>query len=219
MPPEYGLSIRAGIVLIPVMALTQQQQRLVRRDPRLQSVFEATGPRPRFYRQPDVYLGLLASVMAQQLSGKAADTIFGRFLNLFPDRYPAPDILMTLTDEALRGAGVSRQKATYVREIARFARTEGLSRTDLAPLADEQVIDRLTRIKGVGRWTAEMILMFSLGRPDVLPVDDLGIQQAMIRLYGLRVRGPALRRRMVAIAEAWRPHRTYVCCCLWRWKA
>jgi DNA-3-methyladenine glycosylase II len=122
-----------------------------------------------------------------------------------------------MTEDELRTAGVSRQKAGYLRNVAAFALTHDLSARALADLPDEEVIRELTQIKGVGRWTVEMLLMFTLGRPDVLPVDDLGIQNAMKRLYRLRGTGRALHRRMVAIAENWRPHRTLVCRHLWPW--
>jgi len=200
------------------MALTILQKRLAERDPKLIPVFEAVGPRLRRYRQEDIYFGLLSAITAQQLSGKAADTIFGRFLDLFSDRYPHPEKILELPVEHMRGAGLSRQKLEYIRNIARFALEFGISKKILERMSDEEAIAYLTRIKGVGRWTAEMVLMFGLGRPDVLPVDDLGIQQAMIKLYSIRSKGRTLGKRMTIKAEVWRPHRTYVCCCLWRWK-
>jgi len=200
------------------MALSKLQKQLVSQDPVLIPVFESVGPRRSHYRQDDIYFGLLSAITAQQLSGKAADTIFGRFLDLFPDRYPHPEKIFQRTVEQMRSAGLSRQKSDYIRNIARFALEFGITREILDRMSDEEVIDYLTRIKGVGRWTAEMVLMFGLGRPDVLPVDDLGIQQAMIKLYSMRSRGRALRKRMTVKAEAWRPHRTYVCSCLWQWK-
>lgn len=169
-------------------------------------------------RGSDIYLDLLESILSQQLSVKAAATIHERFLDLFPQRYPEPQRLRALSDEALRVAGVSRQKAGYVRNVAAFAADRGLDRKRLARLTDDEVIMHLTQIKGVGRWTVEMLLMFSLHRPDVFPVDDLGIQVAMKKLYRLRSEGRALRQRMEQIAEAWRPYRTHACKCLWRWR-
>lgn len=166
--------------------------------------------------RPDPYLDLLESILSQQLSVKAAATIFGRLLALFPRRRPTPARLASLTDADLRAAGVSRQKAGYLRHVATFAATGGLRLARLRRLTDEEIIRHLTPIKGVGRWTVEMLLMFTLGRPDVFPADDLGIQNAMKRLYGLRGHGPRLRRRMERIAERWRPHRTLACRHLWR---
>ena len=169
-------------------------------------------------RNSDLYLDLLSSIMAQQLSVNAADTIFARFLDLFPDRYPSPALLSAMSDEHLRTAGVSRQKAGYVRHVAAFAVAQGFDRRAIDRMTDDEVIAHLTQIKGVGRWTVEMLLMFSLNRSDVFPVDDLGIQIAMKKLYGLRGEGRALRQRMIRIAEAWRPFRTHACKCLWRWR-
>lgn len=190
---------------------------LARRDPALAGIMKGRTPfAPR--ARPDPYMDLLQSIVSQQLSVKAADTIFQRLLALFPRRYPSPDRLAAMSDDALRAAGVSRQKAGYLRNVAVFARGGGLRLARLRAMTDDEVIAHLTAIKGVGRWTVEMLLMFTLGRPDVFPVDDVGIQAAMIRLYGLRVRGRALRVRMEKIAAAWRPHRTAACQFLWQWR-
>ena len=190
---------------------------LARRDPRLARIMKGRQPfRPP--ARPDPYRDLLQSIISQQLSVKAADTIFARFLALFPRRQPTPARLVALSDEVLRSAGVSRQKAGYLRNVAAFARTGGLRHARLRTYTDEQVIEHLTAIKGVGRWTVEMLLMFTLQRPDIFPVDDVGIQAAMIRLYGLRVRGRALRAHMEQIAARWRPYRTVACHFLWQWR-
>lgn len=190
---------------------------LIRRDPRLALVLKTVRPlRPP--PRPDPYRDLLQSIISQQLSVQAADTIYARFLDLFPRRQPSPSRLLAWSDEALRSAGVSRQKAGYLRNVARFARTGGLQYARLRAASDDEVVARLTSIKGVGRWTAEMLLMFTLGRPDVFPADDVGIQAAMIRLYGLRSRGRVLRARLEQIAGRWRPYRTTVCRALWQWR-
>jgi DNA-3-methyladenine glycosylase II len=180
-----------------VTRLAPALRELARRDPRLARIMKDRQPfRPP--ARPDPYRDLLQSIISQQLSVQAADTIFARFLDLFPRRQSTPARLAALSDAVLRGAGVSRQKAGYLRNVAVAAlhgrpapcphlRTVFGRRSDRAPL---------TAIKGVGRWTAEMLLMFTLDRPDVFPVGDVGIQAAMIKLYGLRVRGPALRRRV-----------------------
>lgn len=126
--------------------------------------------------------------------------------------------MSALSPEDLRAAGVSRQKAQYIQNVARFFQEEQLLQKDWSKLDDQAIIDNLTVIKGVGRWTVEMLLMFTLRRPDVMPTDDLGIQQAMIQLYGLEERGRPLHRKMTAIAEGWRPYRTYACRYLWKWR-
>ena len=136
-----------------------------------------------FEKQRDPYRALVRAVVFQQLSGKAAATIFGRFLDLFPRRYPEPRRLVRMTVGQLRKAGVSRQKAGYLRNVAAFARQGGLERARLERMRDEDLMERLTAIKGVGRWTVEMLLMFALGREDVFAVDDLGIQNAMAAIY------------------------------------
>lgn len=188
---------------------------LAARDPVLARIIDVARPFA-IDADPDPYVDLLQAIVSQQLSVRAADTIWGRFLGLFPRGRPAPARVLGLGDADLRAAGVSRQKAGYLRNVARFARDGGLRRARLERMTDEQIIEHLTRIKGVGRWTVEMLLMFSLRRPDVLPVDDVGIQSAMKTLYGLRGSGRELHARMRRIAEAWRPHRTLACCYLWR---
>lgn len=190
---------------------------LAKQDPVLARIITRPHPFP-LYGKTDLYADLLQAIVSQQLSVKAADTIFSRFLDLFPRRRPAPALLLALRNEKLRAAGVSRQKAGYLKAVARFERIGGLAPRKLRALDDEQVIAHLTRIRGVGRWTAEMLLMFSLHRPDVFPADDLGIQQAMRRLYGLRGEGPRFKRRLQGIAENWKPYRTLACRYLWHWK-
>ena len=193
-------------------------QHLVASDPVLARII--TGQPPlKAYRNGDLYLDLLQSIISQQLSVKAADTIYGRFLDLFPGRYPEADRLIRMRLERLRSAGVSRQKAGYLQNVARYARENGMAAHQLRSLSDEEIIAALSTIKGVGRWTVEMLLMFPLNRPDVFPVDDVGIQQAMKSLYRLRHEGKPFRKRIAKIAEAWSPHRTLACKYLWRWRS
>lgn len=191
---------------------------LATRDPKLKPALKDRRPFAWAPADRDLYLTLIGSIISQQLSNQAAETIHGRLLDLFPKRHPDPKRLLAMTLPTLRAAGVSKQKAGYLKNVARFALKGGLDRSTLAKLSDDELIDHLTQIKGVGRWTAEMLLMFSLNRPDVLPVDDVGIQNAMKALYGIRLKGPRLRRRMVEIGEAWRPYRTWACKFLWRWR-
>lgn len=166
-----------------------------------------------------VWQDLCASIMGQQLSVKVAAIINQRFVQLFPRKKPTPEKLLALPFETLRGIGLSNAKARYVREVANFHLTNGIELKKLNKLSDEEVIIYLTQIKGVGRWTAEMLLMFTLGREDVFAVDDLGIQQAMIKLYGLDPSNKkALREEMIKISGKWSPYRTYACLHLWAWK-
>jgi DNA-3-methyladenine glycosylase II len=166
----------------------------------------------------NLYQSLIHAIVSQQLSVKAAATIYQRFLNLFPGNDPAAEIVLRLDDEQLRNCGLSYQKAGYLKNIAHFSITNGLDYRKLYRKTDEDLIAHLTQIKGVGQWTVEMILMFSLNRPDVFPVDDLGIQNAMKKLYRLEGKGKQLHQQMIQVAEQWRPYRTIACRHLWRWK-
>lgn len=165
----------------------------------------------------DIYLALLRAIVSQQISTKAAAAIWRKVQHLFlPDGYPEPAVLLTLSDEELRAAGLSYQKASYLRAIAEFALRDQLDHAHLSQLSEEDFTKHLTQIKGVGRWTAQMIQMFALDQPDVFPEGDLGVQNAMRRHYGLEETGRALLRRMTEIAEAWRPYRSVACKYLWR---
>jgi DNA-3-methyladenine glycosylase II len=173
---------------------------------------------PKRFRCDDLYLHLLEAIVSQQLSVKAADTIFRRFCDLFPNRYPRPERLVKMPLRRLRNAGLSRQKAGYMRNVAAFAIKYDFSPARLRRMDDAAVIEHLTTIKGVGQWTVEMLLMFPLDRADIFPADDVGIQNQMKKLYSLRGNGRALKKRMAKIAENWRPHRTAACKYLWYWK-
>jgi len=190
-------------------------QYLIRKDPALKRVIDGRAP-VRRYHEHDVYLSLLASIVSQQLSVKAADTIFRRFLDLFPDHYPHPERLLRKRSSTLRKAGLSRQKASYLKAVAAFAKRRGMDYSVLNRMSDRAIIELLTEIQGVGRWTVEMLLMFPLDRPDVFPADDLGIQRAMKSLYRLRVSGPRLKPRLERIAERWRPYRSIACKYMWQ---
>ncbi|UPL47849.1 DNA-3-methyladenine glycosylase family protein [Hymenobacter sublimis] len=165
----------------------------------------------------DLYLALLRAIVSQQISTKAAAAIWRKVQALFPpDGYPAPAALLLLTDEDLRAAGISRQKAGYLRAIADFAQQDQLDHAHLSQLSEEEFTRHLTQIKGVGRWTAQMLQMFALDQPDVFPEGDLGIQNAMRRHYGLPETGRALLKRMLEVAEPWRPYRTLASKYLWQ---
>jgi DNA-3-methyladenine glycosylase II len=170
-------------------------------------------------RQKDVHHYLVASIMSQQLSAKVANTILKRYLDIYGGRIPPPKEILATAFETLRGIGLSNAKVNYVHNVARFAMEEGIDFPRLHKMDDEAVISYVTRIKGVGRWTAEMLLMFSLGRPDVFAIDDLGIQTAMIRLYKLdNTDKKAFRAALLRISQKWSPYRTYACMHLWQWK-
>ena len=165
-------------------------------------------------QKADNFSAIVQAITSQQLSTKAASTIYGRIAVHFPDGVPTPAGLAALDDETLRTAGLSRQKVSYIRDLCAKVQDGTLPLDDLATLEDEATIEAITRVKGLGRWSAEMFLMFKLHRPDVLPVDDLGIVKAMQRAYRLRKRPSP--KRMQQIAEPWRPYRSVACWYLWR---
>ena len=165
----------------------------------------------------DLYLALLRAIVSQQISTKAAAAIWKRFQALFPpEGYPEPREVLALSEEELRAAGLSRQKAGYLRAIAGYNERGLLDYEHLTSLSEEAFTQHLTAIRGVGRWTAQMLQMFALDQPDVFAEGDLGVQNAMRRLYGLSETGRALQRRMLLIAENWRPYRTLACKYLWQ---
>jgi DNA-3-methyladenine glycosylase II len=169
-------------------------------------------------RRRDIHLHLCNSILGQQLSTKVARVIRKRFLDLYPGK-PSPEEILATPHETLRSIGLSGAKANYVHNVARFAIEPGMDYRMLGKMNNEEVIDHLTQIKGVGRWTAEMLLMFTLGREDVFAVDDLGIQQAMIRLYKLdQSDKKKLKEDMLRISAKWSPYRTFACLHLWRHK-
>jgi DNA-3-methyladenine glycosylase II len=156
---------------------------------------------------------LVAAIVHQQITGKAAASICKRLCTLNRGRWPRPDQIAAASDEALRACGLSRQKIGYLRDLTAHEEN-GPSLRRLSLLPDEEVIEALTAVRGIGRWTAEMYLMFRLGRPDVLPVDDLGVRKAMQRAYRKRaLPKPDWMRKQ---AESWRPWRTVASWYLWR---
>lgn len=164
-------------------------------------------------------LRLCASVMSQQLSTKVAQVIYQRFLALFHGDEPKAEQIVDASPIELRAIGLSNAKVAYVQNIARFHLEHGIDRKRFDTMTDDEIIIYLTQIKGIGRWTAEMLLMFSLGRPDVFAADDLGIQNAMIKLYNLdRADKTVFREELFRISSKWRPYRTFACLHLWHWK-
>ncbi len=167
--------------------------------------------------EPDLYEALTRSVLGQQISVKAAAAIWQRFHQQFATGGVLhPEAILAEPDDTFRTLGLSRQKTTYVKAISRFALDGHLALDQLQPMTAEALTAHLTQIKGVGPWTAEMIQMFALDRPDVFSAGDLGIQNAMRRLYDLPEKGKALHQRMHQIADCWKPYRTLACRYLWK---
>jgi len=188
---------------------------LLRRDPILAALIRKHGPCGLAAAQrADHFSALVRAIVGQQLSTKAASTIHKRLVDLMAGGCATPEAVACLTDAQLRAVGLSRQKSAYLRDLcAKVA--DGTVRLDaLERMTDDDVIVELTKVKGVGRWTAQMFLMFRLHRPDVLPVGDLGIVNAVKRVYGLRK--PPTAQRIAKIGDAWRPYRSVASWYLWR---
>ena len=164
----------------------------------------------------DIYHSLLGSIVSQQLSTKVVKIIWRRFTDLFVDGYPDAESLLSKDHDLLRGIGLSNNKARYVKNVAEFKLVNDMSFNYLQTLEDEHIIDYLTQIKGVGKWTVQMILMFPMDRPNVFPVDDLGIQNAMKSLYNIDLEKNELKRRMNEIARVWEPYKTVASKYLWQ---
>jgi DNA-3-methyladenine glycosylase II len=192
---------------------TKARRLLARRDPVLRDLMRAHGPCGLAARQhSNPFKALARAIVGQQLSAKAAATIFSRFEALY-DAFPTPAQVLATPDERLRAVGFSSQKLGYVRDLCRRIEEGQLPLDVLERMEDEAIIEALTQVKGVGRWTAEMFLIFRLQRPDVLPLGDLGIVKAVQRAYKLR-KAPS-PDRLTRIGEAWKPYRSVACWYLW----
>jgi len=168
---------------------------------------------------PNIPVRIMASIISQQLSTKVAKVIFKRFLELYKGKEPKPQQVLDTPFNALRGIGLSNAKVSYVQNVASFCIEHKITDKKLLVMPNEEIIDLLVQIKGVGKWSVEMLLMFTLGREDVFAVDDLGIQQAMTRLYKLDAADKkGMKEKMLKLSAKWSPYRTYACLHLWRWK-
>ena len=179
---------------------------------KVQSRFDALGT------NDDLYISLLRSIVSQQLSTKAASTIYGRFLDLFPDKYPNASLIIETKEEQLRAAGLSFQKISYIKAVAQYSLTNNLSQAHINQLSNDEIITELTSIKGVGKWTVEMILIFGLKRLDVFPYDDLIVKNRIIKMYNITSKGKQLKADCHQIAEQWKPYRSIASLFLWESK-
>lgn len=175
---------------------------------RVGSLPEITPRKPREY-----FASLCVEIINQQLSNKAADSIEKRFTELFPRKRILPDVVLQLSGESLRNTGVSWSKVQYIKDLAKKADSREVALSQLSHLGDEEVIQELTKVKGIGRWTAEMFLMFTLARPDIFSFGDLGLRRAIKKLY--RLRDPA-REELETITFKWSPYRTFASRILWK---
>lgn len=194
-------------------SLSRGRRALIRRDPVLGAVVKEVGPCGLAARG-DPYRQLLRSVVHQQLAGSAARAIDARFRAPWRGRYPRPELLLAAPDAQLRAAGLSRQKIAALRAVAAAFAGGELSNRRLRRMEDEAVVEAVTRVRGIGDWTAHMMLMFCLGRPDVLPVGDYGVRKGAQHLYGLT--DLPKPRELEALAEPWRPWRSIAAWYLWR---
>ena len=187
-------------------------------DPVMAALIDRLGPldeeQRRRGRPAEPYAALVRSIVGQQLSTKAARTIYERLVALFHDHTPTPEELLKADTDKMRAAGLSRPKISYLRSLAEHVISGELELDRLTELPDEEVTEQLTAVKGLGQWTADMFLIFHLGRPDVLPVGDLGVRRAVEREYGLPDLPDAAQ--LTEIAEPWRPSRSLASLYLWR---
>ncbi|MGN6603090.1 MAG: DNA-3-methyladenine glycosylase family protein [Ginsengibacter sp.] len=188
------------------------------KDKRLKKLIES---QPVFVleKRNKVYLRLCSSILSQQLSTTVAKVLYKRFLGLYNGKEPTAKQILNTPAETFRSIGFSNAKASYVHNVCRFFIENKITDAQLHKLSNEEVIDLLTQIKGVGKWTVEMILMFTLGREDVFAVDDLGLKQSVIKLYNIKETDKKLLvKRIEKISLKWSPYRTYASRYLWNWK-
>lgn len=190
-------------------------QKQLSKDPKLKKVMTKMSLAPLPSRG-GVYEALIRSIVGQQLSIKAAASIYKRFLALFENEAHPPEAILKTDHEVLRGCGFSNSKAKYVKNVAQYFLDN--PNEDWESLSDEAIIEKLTSIKGVGRWTVEMILMFALFRENVFPIGDLGVRNGMIALYDVKSEGKTQMAELTEIAEQWKPFRSYGSRLMWLWK-
>jgi DNA-3-methyladenine glycosylase II len=208
----------AGTVAAPKLDVERGTRHLRRKDPVMRDLIKRVGKLDlearRRGRPADAYGALLRSIVGQQLSTKAARSIYTRVAALYGDRTPDPEELLATDPEELRGAGLSRAKVAYMRSLAEHVLSGRLELDRLDELPDEDVSAELTAVKGIGQWSADMFLIFHLNRPDVLPVGDLGVRNAARAVYDLKEMPTAAE--LEELGEPWRPHRSLAALYLWR---
>jgi DNA-3-methyladenine glycosylase II len=188
------------------------------KDKKLKKLIDAQPPFVLEQRNK-VYLRLCSSILSQQLSTTVAKVLYTRFLSLYDGKEPTAKEILKTPVEVFRSIGFSNAKASYVHNVCRFFIENKVTDAALSKMSNEEIIDLLTQIKGVGKWTVEMILMFTLGREDVFAFDDLGLKQSLVKLYNIKETDKKLLlKKMEVISQKWSPYRTYACRYLWNWK-
>jgi DNA-3-methyladenine glycosylase II len=182
-------------------------------DPVIYTLF-VSGTPIKLTPSPDHFFSLVESIISQQLSVKAGDTIVKRFIAIFPNRQATPQGILIVKEQTLRDVGMSWSKVSYVRNIAQAAISNPKMFQEFLTMTDEEIIKELTKIKGIGQWTAEMFLMFALGREDVFSFGDIGLQNAIQKAYNYKIK--PTRQDMEKLSSKWKPYRTYAARALWR---
>ncbi len=188
------------------------------KDKKLKKLID-TQPAHSLEKRNKVYLRLCSSILSQQLSTRVSQVLYKRFLDLYGGNEPGPQKILETPAEVFRSIGFSNAKASFVHNVCRFFIDNKITDARLHKMSNEEVLDLLTQIKGVGKWTVEMILMFTLGREDIFAFDDLGLKQSVIKLYNIKETDKKLlQKKMETITIKWSPYRTYACRYLWDWK-
>jgi DNA-3-methyladenine glycosylase II len=218
--PETGDAIMPspGVVAVPAAVLVDYAAEAVahlrRSDPVMASIIDRVGPLKINYRR-ERFPALVRAIIFQQLAGRAAQAIYDRFVrDIGKGHFPSPETVLAALDEEMRKVGLSRGKMAYIRDLASNVQQRSLNFKRFPKMDDDEVIAHLTRVKGIGRWTAEMFMMFNLRRPDILPVDDLGVRMAVMKAYGM-AEAP-LPKQLREFGERWKPHRTAASWYLWQ---
>ena len=186
----------------------------LKKDPKLKALLKHEIVIPK--KTTDITIRLVWSILSQQLSIQVAKVMHQRFLDLFSGK-PTAQKILAMPNRKIKGIGISQRKADYIQNVARFMAEKKITARKLAAMTDDEIIELLTQIKGVGRWTVEMLLIFGLAREDVFAVDDLGIQKAMIELFKLHhLNKKELREKMLILSRRWSPYRSYVCLYMWK---
>jgi DNA-3-methyladenine glycosylase II len=192
-----------------------EYKKILIKDPKLKNVLKHEIVMPK--KTKNITMSLVWSIMSQQLSIQVAKVMHGRFIELFGGKMPTPQEILKVPVETIKAIGISQSKANYIHNLAAFIAEKKITPAKLNKMTDEEIIELLTEIKGVGRWTVEMLLIFGLGREDVFAVDDLGIQKGMIEIFKLQdLPKKELRIKMTKLSQRWSPYRSYVCLHMWK---
>jgi DNA-3-methyladenine glycosylase II len=193
----------------------EPHKKFLRKDPLLRPLLQTDIVIPK--RSRNITMSLVWSILSQQLSIKVAKVMYQRFLDLFDNKIPSPEAILAISQIEIKAIGISERKANYIHNVAEFISTHKITPAKLNKMSDEEIIELLVQIKGVGRWTVEMLLIFGLGREDVFALDDLGVQKAMIELFNLQdLDKKELRSEMNKMSQRWSPYRSYVCLYMWK---